>query len=142
MILELLALLALCIVMVVILVAYWRLSRKYKSLERRETQMLNSAHRKAEEIVLQAKQKALNSIVTTQVNVDERLGEAIDKVSKAKVHQALEDYKMRKLNQMDKDFRQVLLEAGKQVLGKTLNLQEHEALIIKALESAKKNHVL
>mgnify|MGYP001574961164 CR=1 FL=1 len=141
MILELIALLVLSIVMVIILVAYWRLSRKYKSLERRETQMLNSAHRKAEEIVLQAKQKALNSIVTTQVNVDEKLGEAIDKVSKAKVHQALEDYKMRKLNQMDKDFRQVLLDAGQKVLGKTLNLQEHEALIIKSLETAKKNHV-
>ena len=149
MIIELIALSALSIVMAIILVSYWKLDRKYKALQRRETQMLNTAHHKAEEIVSQARQKAITSISTAQVDIEGKLNIALDKVSKkvqqdtmSKLNQTLEEYRLRKLNQMDKDFRQVLLDAASKVLHKTLSLAEHEALIIKSLEQAKNQHVL
>jgi F0F1-type ATP synthase membrane subunit b/b' len=55
--------------------------------------------------------------------------------------QELSLYKANKFKQLDSMVNQVLQSVAKQVIGKTLNLRDHQDLVIAALEKAKKEGV-
>lgn len=50
----------------------------------------------------------------------------------------LEDYKAERLKKIEDEIYNIIQNVSKEVLGKTLSLQEHEQLVIEALEKAKK----
>lgn len=53
------------------------------------------------------------------------------------VHKQLEEYKKQKLAQIDTEVKTLIMQTTERILGKTLPIEEHEKLIILALEQAK-----
>lgn len=57
---------------------------------------------------------------------------------RAKADQFIEDYRIRKIEKVDSTIHQIILLASKNVLGRILNVDEHNRLILHALDEAKK----
>ena len=51
----------------------------------------------------------------------------------------LEDYKQNQLSKIDRQITQIVVAAAREVLGRAISLSEHEDLVNKALERAKKD---
>jgi len=58
------------------------------------------------------------------------------------VEKELETYKAERLKKIEEEIYNIIQNVSKEVLGKTLSLQEHEQLVIDALEKAKKEGAL
>ena len=58
-----------------------------------------------------------------------------------KAEAEVEKYKKQRLNQIDESIIIILQEVARRVLSREINQEEHEKLVMKALEEAKKQHV-
>ena len=56
--------------------------------------------------------------------------------------QEIEEYKKEKLAHVDEAVVNIIKQASEEILGKTISLRDHQALIIEALEKAKKEHFI
>ena len=59
----------------------------------------------------------------------------------SKVEKESEEYRKNKLTKIDEEIRQIVLSAAREVIGRAISLSEHEDLVNKALEKAKKEHI-
>ncbi len=59
-----------------------------------------------------------------------------------RVQAELDQAKKEKLAQLDIKIKEIIAEVVKQVAGKTISIEDHEQLVIKALEEAKKQHAI
>ncbi len=59
----------------------------------------------------------------------------------SKIEKDAQEYKKNKLAAVDEQIRQVVLSAAREVIGRSISLTEHEDLVTKALERAKKEKV-
>lgn len=73
--------------------------------------------------------------VKTQDVVAEKISEEYER---AKLE--LNNYKNESLRKIDAQAREMVKEAAKRILGKTLNLEDHEQLVIRALEEVRKKY--
>lgn len=55
---------------------------------------------------------------------------------------AIEQYKKQRITQVDAQIYQVIAAVAKKVMGKTINLADHEDMVMAALEKAKKENLL
>lgn len=58
-----------------------------------------------------------------------------------KAEAEVENYKKQRLNQIDESIIIILQEVARRVLSREINQEEHEKLVMKALEEAKRQHV-
>lgn len=56
----------------------------------------------------------------------------------AEARKEIHDYKREAMKKIDDGIYQIVLSVAKQVLGKTISMEEHQALIVRALDEAKK----
>ncbi len=73
----------------------------------------------------------------SQKIVEEKIEDAYKRVEKE-----IENYKKERLQRVEENIYKTLQEVSKLVLGKTLSLQDHENLIIDALNQAKKENAI
>ncbi|MEK7581364.1 MAG: hypothetical protein AAB512_03715 [Patescibacteria group bacterium] len=59
----------------------------------------------------------------------------------SKVEKEVEVYKKNKMIKVDEEIRQIVLSAAREVIGRAISLSEHEDLVSKALERAKKDKI-
>ncbi len=59
----------------------------------------------------------------------------------SKIEKDAEEYRKNKLLAVDEQIRQIVLSAAREVIGRSISLTEHEDLVTKALERAKKDKV-
>lgn len=59
----------------------------------------------------------------------------------SKVEKEVEGYKKNKMTKVDEEIRQIVLSAAREVIGRAISLSEHEDLVSKALERAKKDKI-
>ena len=59
----------------------------------------------------------------------------------SKIEKEVEEYKRNKLTKVDEEIRQIVLSAAREVIGRAISLSEHEDLVSKALERAKKDRL-
>jgi hypothetical protein len=78
-----------------------------------------------------------------QQQIQEAQVELKKSVSKgyAQVEEDIKGYKRMRIKQVNEVIFEILKETSKRVLGKTLSFKEHEDLVIKSLEEAKKENV-
>lgn len=58
-----------------------------------------------------------------------------------KLEKEAQEYKENKLKAVDEQIRQIVLSAAREVIGRSISLTEHEDLVVKALERAKREKV-
>ena len=58
-----------------------------------------------------------------------------------KIYKEIEEYKNNRLAQIDKEAKKVATFAVKKFLGGAFNIREHEEMLMRALEEAKRDHV-
>lgn len=61
--------------------------------------------------------------------------------SLAKIEKETEAYRKNKLTKVDEEIRQIVLAAARDVIGRAISLSEHEDLVTKALEKAKREQI-
>ncbi len=61
--------------------------------------------------------------------------------SLARVEHEIDEYRKNKLEKIDSEIRQIVFSAAREVIGRAISLSEHEDLVSKALERAKKDRV-
>lgn len=130
-------------------------------------EIIKRASKKADEIILssvsldekikksvqesyeKALQKELGKLNEKNINILNSVSKDIVSMLKqradedySKVKQELEEYKKERLKEIDENIYELLLSVSKETIGKTLSLEDHQELIIKALEDAKKEKVL
>jgi len=59
-----------------------------------------------------------------------------------KMEDEIEAYKAERLKRVDETIFEILKDVSAKAIGKTLSLEDHEDVVVKALEDAKKEHVL
>lgn len=90
------------------------------------------AGRELEDFSKNLKKETLNS----QVFIGARINEEFEKKQKE-----IEDYKLQRLKAIDENINKIIARVSQEVLGKAIPLDEHERLVIEALERAKKEEV-
>ena len=55
-----------------------------------------------------------------------------------KAEQQIEKYKQDRLKDVDKELREIVFKAAREVIGRSISFSEHEDLVNRALERAKK----
>lgn len=71
--------------------------------------------------------------------------EALEKVTSEendRVKQEVEAYKKQKLEEVDRAIYEIVREVTRKVLGEAITQQQHEKLVIAALDDAKQHHIL
>lgn len=58
-----------------------------------------------------------------------------------KIEKEAEEYRQNKLKKVDEQIREIVQSAAKEVIGRAISLSEHEDLVTKALEKAKKDRI-
>ncbi len=59
----------------------------------------------------------------------------------SKAEKEVEEYKKNKLIKVDQQIREIVIAAAREVIGRAISLSEHEDLVNKALEKAKKDQI-
>ncbi len=59
----------------------------------------------------------------------------------SKAEKEVEEYKKNKLGKVDTQIREIVISAAREVIGRAISLSEHEDLVNKALEKAKKDQI-
>lgn len=59
----------------------------------------------------------------------------------SKAEKEVEEYKKNKLIKVDSQIREIVIAAAREVIGRAISLSEHEDLVTKALEKAKKEQI-
>lgn len=75
-------------------------------------------------------------IVTLETASEKVIAEGYEEVKKE-----IERYRASKIAQIDATAREVLIDATKKILGKSIDLRAHEDLVISALEDAKRQNL-
>jgi F0F1-type ATP synthase membrane subunit b/b' len=58
-----------------------------------------------------------------------------------KAEKEVEEYKKNKISKVDEQIREIVISAAREVIGRAISLSEHEDLVNKALEKAKKDQI-
>lgn len=72
-----------------------------------------------------------------KIEAQKALAQIVDEYKKA-----VEEYKLASFKRVNDSIYKLLSQVSKDVIGKSLNRQDHEDLVIKSLEEAQKRHVL
>jgi F0F1-type ATP synthase membrane subunit b/b' len=72
-----------------------------------------------------------------QQEFSKRLDEEYTKIS-----QEIENYRLRQFGKVDQEIEEIVRNVTKKVLGRSIEPKDHQDLVLKALEEAKKQHVL
>ncbi len=59
----------------------------------------------------------------------------------SKAEKEVEEYKKNKIGNVDEQIREIVISAAREVIGRAISLSEHEDLVNKALEKAKKDQI-
>jgi flagellar biosynthesis/type III secretory pathway protein FliH len=59
----------------------------------------------------------------------------------SKAEKEVEEYKKNKISKVDEQIREIVISAAREVIGRAISLSEHEDLVNKALEKAKKDQI-
>lgn len=59
----------------------------------------------------------------------------------SKIEKDADDYRQNKLKKVDEQIREIVQSAAREVIGRAISLSEHEDLVVKALERAKRDRV-
>lgn len=108
---------------------------------------LNEAIRQLQNIpeVVNSSLNAKLTKVSQEVDsgVSEFLMQLRSEVSKAykKIEDEVDDYKIQRLKQVDETIITILQEIARKVLSREINQEEHEKLVMRALEEAKMHHI-
>mgnify|MGYP007094572576 CR=1 FL=1 len=117
-------------------------------------ELQSKLHKKAEEEIVELTNVFLelkNTLVSQAQSMTEKLIERLSKEAfkiylqvlyplkgkTKKVERKLENYKKKKLEEIDQKIYKIVEETSKEILGKTIDLSTHEDLVIESLEKAK-----
>lgn len=82
--------------------------------------------------------KALETeTVSAQKNLAEKTESSYEQANKL-----IEEYKIKKMAEIDKKVYEILKEASGEILGHTISFEKQTEMVLAALEEAKKNHVV
>ncbi|MBI2621945.1 MAG: hypothetical protein HYW63_04880 [Candidatus Levybacteria bacterium] len=81
-------------------------------------------------------------IIQKQTFDAERIAEQKIKEEYEKLESEIKELRQKKLNELNSEIDNIILNVSKEVIGKSLDLSAHENLIIEALEKAKKEKVI
>lgn len=111
-----------------------------KHLENEDINKFQNISKDIENIALNEIQKFEKQLhdetIGGQNIIDQKIQDAF-----AKANFEIQEYKKEKISQADKEVFQILKKISKQILRKQLNYDEHKALIMTALEDAKKEMI-
>jgi F0F1-type ATP synthase membrane subunit b/b' len=82
------------------------------------------------------KKELEEQIVSLETASEKVVAEGYEEVKKE-----IERYRVSKIAQIDATAREVLIDASKKILGKSIDLRAHEDLVISALEDAKRQNL-
>jgi F0F1-type ATP synthase membrane subunit b/b' len=117
-------------------------------------ELQSKLHKKAEEEIVELTNVFLelkNTLVSKSQSMTEKLIEKLSKeafkiylqvldplnLKTKEVEKELENYKRKKMEEIDHKIYQMVQEISKEVLGKAISLSDHEDLVLEALEKAK-----
>jgi len=107
-----------------------------QALKEKNIEILKNTSKEIEEDTAKEIQDFDNILEKETVLSQKIIEEKIEK-DYSKVQKEVEEYKNEMLNKVDAQILKLLQTVSKKVIGKSLSLQEHEQLIISALEQAK-----
>lgn len=82
------------------------------------------------------KKELTEQIVTLETAAEKVLSQEYEEVKKE-----IERYRASKIAQIDSTAREVLIDATKKILGKSIDIRAHEDMVISALEDAKRQNL-
>ncbi|MBI2031788.1 MAG: hypothetical protein HYT08_04215 [Candidatus Levybacteria bacterium] len=109
-----------------------------EALKQKNIEILKNTSKSIEEDTVKEVQDFDNVLEQETVASQKIIQEKIEK-DYSKVQKEVEQYKNEMLGKVDAQISKLIQDVSKKVIGKSLSLQEHEQLIIDALEEAKKN---
>jgi len=119
-----------------------------KSANKKADQIISSSitlnekiKQEASEAYEKALEKALEKLNQENINILNNISKDIEKhtaLEYAKLQGDLEEYKKERIKKLEENIYDLLLEVSKQTIGKALSFDEHEELILDALNKAKK----
>jgi len=104
-------------------------------------QVLQSITKAVEDGALRELSEFRKAMEMETVNAQDIVGKKIEE-QYAQLQKEIEAAKKSKLEELDKKLVAVIKEAGTRVLGRILTVEDHQDLVVQALEDAKKNNVL
>lgn len=82
------------------------------------------------------KKELEEKIVTVEGAAEKVLDEEYEEVKRE-----IENYRQSKIAQIDATAKEIVIDAARKILGKSIDLRAHEDLVIKALEDAKRQNL-
>ena len=82
------------------------------------------------------KKELEEKIVTVEGAAEKVLDEEYEEIKRE-----IENYRQSKIAQIDATAKEIVIDAARKILGKSLDLRAHEDLVIKALEDAKRQNL-
>jgi len=107
-------------------------------LKQKNIEILKNTSKSIEEDTLKEVEDFDSIIEKETIGSQKIVQEKIEK-DYARVQKEVDEYKVQMINKVDEQIYKIIQEVSKLVLGKSLSLQEHEQLIIDALDQAKKD---
>lgn len=112
------------------------ISRYGKTLEKQSLDSQSSLKATVDKMILD-----LSAFVKTQEQSFITRNQEQIQVTSAEANRQVEEYKNSKLKLVDEQVKKIVEKTSRDILGKTLSLEDHEQLIKNALEQAKKEGV-
>lgn len=97
----------------------------------------NNISKSIEEYKKTENKKLEEEVLKEEIQSQKLLEEAIEK-SHDSIEKGLEEYKKKKLEDVDTNIQKIVMNTVKLTIGKSISTKEHEKLVLKALEEAKK----
>lgn len=112
------------------------ISRYGKTLEKQGLDSQNTLRTTVDKIILD-----LSAFIKTQEQSFISQNQKQIQLTSAEANRQVEEYKNSRLKLIDDEIKKVVEKTSRDILGKTLSLEDHEQLIKNALEQAKKEGV-
>lgn len=112
------------------------------------TQNSQKANQEAVVLIEELKKSAMNNINQLSLNLQQTISQQQSALQQkvdvefASISKAVEEYKNKRLEFVEQQITEMVVQTAKEVIGKSLSLQEHEELIMESLEKAKSENVL
>lgn len=132
-----------------------QLKEYQKIMEQVKVQVINSATQNSQKandesvaLIEELKKSAMSNINQLSVNLQQSISQQQSvlqqkmNVEFASISKAVEEYKEKRLQFVEEQITEMVVQTAKEVIGKSLSLQEHENLIMESLEKAKSENVL
>lgn len=111
------------------------IQKEVGDLDKQSDQALLSIQQVAKSEIENLQEALQMKVLNSQDQVDKEIKEELSRVKKV-----IESYKEHKLKQVDDEVNKIILEVSEEVLGKALSSNQHQEIVMEALEKAKKAH--